>query len=290
MSSKREQGEALLLQEVPAAEIAARLGVSASTVRSWKSRMKKGTLALQSVATKVQRNRGAKTLDKMVETADENQALTEQQKRFCIMYARRPNATQAYRLAFGDCAYSTMRAEGSRLLTNHNIRKEIKRQKKIVMEEVLADPSDLFRLYWDIAFSDMGEFVEWGQEEVAVMGSFGPLLVEREGKGTTQKVPMTKIVNVVKFRPSDQVDGTLLAEVKQGRDGASVKLADRHMAMRWLSDYFEMNPKDRHKKEYELRRLALEEGRMGAVDEDEGDIVFEILPAGEETGKNGKEE
>ena len=36
------------------------------------------------------------------------------------------------------------------------------------------------------------------------------------------------------------MDGTLIAEVKQGKDGSSVKLMDRMKAMNWLTDHMDL--------------------------------------------------
>ena len=36
------------------------------------------------------------------------------------------------------------------------------------------------------------------------------------------------------------VDGTIITEVKQGRDGASIKLADRMKALEWLADHMDL--------------------------------------------------
>ena len=49
----------------------------------------------------------------------------------------------------------------------------------------------------------------------------------------------------------------MVNEIKVGKDGASIKLADRMAALRWLSDYFELNPKDRPH-EVEERRARIE--------------------------------
>lgn len=38
----------------------------------------------------------------------------------------------------------------------------------------------------------------------------------------------------------------------------SIKLADRQKAIDWLSKFFEMNPEDRHRKEFDKRKLELE--------------------------------
>ena len=69
---------------------------------------------------------------------------------------------------------------------------------------------------------------------------------------------MTKEVNAVRFRESTDVDGTLIAEVKQGKDGASIKLLDKMKALEWLTKYFEINPESKYKKEYDQHKLEIE--------------------------------
>lgn len=64
--------------------------------------------------------------------------LTEAQIKFCEHYAFKTNATQAYLLAFPDCAYNTAKTEGNKLLTKPDILAEINRQK-----EILADKYDI---------------------------------------------------------------------------------------------------------------------------------------------------
>ena len=96
------------------------------------------------------------------------------------------------------------------------------------------EPGDIFQKYMDIAYSDITDYLSFGQEEVTVMGTFGPVIDKETNK------PLTKIVNTVKFRESTEVDGTIISEVKQGKDGASIKLADRMKALQWLSDHMDM--------------------------------------------------
>ena len=44
----------------------------------------------------------------------------------------------------------------------------------------------------------------------------------------------------MRFKKSSEVDGTILSEVKHGRNGSSIKLADRMKALQWLSDHMEI--------------------------------------------------
>lgn len=102
----------------------------------------------------------------------------------------------------------------------------------------MLDESDIFQKYMDIAFSDMTDYVKFGQETVPVMSAFGPVKVKNEETGAEEI--MTKEVNVVRFRESSEVDGTLIAEIKQGKDGASIKLLDKMKAFDWISKHMDM--------------------------------------------------
>ncbi len=86
----------------------------------------------------------------------------------------------------------------------------------------------------DIAFSDITDYLLFGQEEVPVMGAFGPVVDKETGE------TLTKIVNTVKFQESSGVDSTIISEVKQGKDGASIKLGERMKALDWLTDHMDM--------------------------------------------------
>ena len=90
----------------------------------------------------------------------------------------------------------------------------------------------------DIAFADITDYVEFGRETVPVMGPFGPIVVKDEKTG--KKIEIKKEINVVRFRESIEIDGTLISEIKQGKDGASIKLADRMKALQWISDHMDL--------------------------------------------------
>ncbi len=232
-------------------DIAKQLDVSPATVRSWKSRGKLGDVATQrSVAKKRCEKRVA---TKMIQSVESNEELTDQQKAFCLHYVKTFNATMSYKKAY-ECNYSTANVNGPALLVKTGIRNEITRLKQIRNEAILAGPDDIVEKYMHIAFADITDYLEFGRTEVPVMTPYGPLY---EGKGKDKK-PITREVNDVRFKESSEVDGTLLSEVKQGKDGASVKLADRMKALEWLGNYFNMNPNDRHKQEYDKRRLEIE--------------------------------
>lgn len=218
-------------------DIAAKYGVSINTVKSWKkryawSRDKKGC---------TQNKKGAHKKEAVAEDVKqvvENDQLTDQQRLFCLYQSRMFNYTKAYLKAYPGCSYASAAVLGSRLMKNPVIRKEIEQLKQNRLNREMLTEDDIFQKYMDIAFSDMVDYVSFGRETVPVMGAFGP--VEAKDPETGEKTTLTKEVNVVKFRESDEVDGTLISEVKQGKDGASVKLMDRMKALNWLAEHMDM--------------------------------------------------
>lgn len=186
------------------------------------------------VATKEKSKKAvAEDVGQVLENAD----LTDKQRLFCLYYVRCFNATKAYQKAYGS-SYDVANSEGYRLLVNPCIRDEIMRLKQNRLNRELLDEHDIFQKYMDIAFADMTDYVSFGRETVPVMGAFGPITVTDEKTG--EKIPLMKEINAVKFRESVDVDGTLIAEIKQGKDGASIKLMDHMKAMNWLADHMDL--------------------------------------------------
>lgn len=223
-------------------DIAAKYGVSINTVKSWKkryawSRDKKGCTK----KGRTQNKKGAHKKEAVAEDVKqvvENDQLTDQQRLFCLYQSRMFNYTKAYQKAYPGCSYASAAVLGSRLMKNPVIRKEIEQLKQNRLNREMLTEDDIFQKYMDIAFSDMVDYVSFGRETVPVMGAFGP--VEVKDPETGEKTTLTKEINVVKFRESDEVDGTLISEVKQGKDGASVKLMDRMKALNWLAEHMDM--------------------------------------------------
>lgn len=221
----------LYRQGVLLKDIAAQLNVPAGTVRRWKSTYKWDSERSEKKTERSQKKKDV--VKKDVESVISNPDLTEKQRLFCLYYVRCFNATKAYQKAY-QCDYFTAKAHGFELLQNVAVKSEIQRLKQSRLNRELLDEHDIFQKYMDIAFSDITDYLEFGTEEVPVMGAFGVL----EDKETGE--PLTKVVNVVKFKPSAEVDGTLISEVKQGRDGASIKLVDRMKALDWLANHMDL--------------------------------------------------
>ena len=93
------------------------------------------------------------------------------------------------------------------------------------------------------------------------------------------------MVSTVDLKESKDTDTQLLKEVKRGKDGVSVKLKDAQKAIDWLTKFFEMNPDDKHRKEFDKRKLDLEllklemQTKEGSDDMPEKDNFLDALNA-----------
>ena len=246
--------------DIDLVEISHQLSLSPGTIRGWKSKDQweqklNGTFRKNTERSKKQNIAKREAVAKDVEQVLNNTDLTDKQRLFCLYYVRCFNATKAYRKAYG-CSYETAMTNGSSLLRNTKIRDEIYHLKQNRLNREMLEVDDIVGKYMDIAFSDITDYVTFGQETVPVMGPFGPIKVKNEETGKEEV--MTKEVNAVRFRESTDVDGTLISEVKQGKDGASIKLLDKMKALDFLTKYFEMHPESKYRREFEQKKLEIE--------------------------------
>lgn len=254
---KQHNGEILLK------DIATQLDVSESTVRSWKNRYKwddeisatsqknKCNVANKKV---IKENKETHTKKlKKIENSLSNE-LTEKQRLFCIYYIENFNATKAYQKAY-DCDYQTAMSNASRMRRNAKVKQEIDRLTNECLEEQEINSKLLskriFQKYIDIAFADITDYITFGKQERE--GEFGPYTV-----------------NYVDLKDSNNVDGGLISEVSQGKDGIKIKLQDKMKALQWLSDRTDMlSDKDRYKLDLEITKTELAMLKQGG---DEGEV------------------
>lgn len=226
----------------PLKDIAEELQVSEEQVRKWKNQDKWDKVTLLNSNGNVTKykyieNDKGKAIADGVDQVIENTELTDKQRLFCCLYIKCFNATKAYQKAY-KCSYEAAASNGYRMMENDGVKNEIQRLKKNRLNREMLSEEDIFQKYMDIAFADITDYVEFGREIVPVMGPFGPVTVKNEETG--EKIEVKKEVNVVRFNESVEVDGTLITEVKQGKDGASIKLADRMKALQWISDHMNL--------------------------------------------------
>lgn len=251
---RAERARDMFLTGKKLVDIANELGVPDSTVRRWKHTYKWEGERSKRKGERSEKKTNARKEEKKV-VADEviqvvdNPDLTDMQRLFCILYVRCFNATKAA-IKAGYSRNSAME-QGYQLLRNPSVRDEIARLKQHRLNQAMLDEADIFQKYMDIAFSDITDYVEFGREEVQVMGAFGPVQVDDPETGG--KKTLTKEINSVRFRESNEVDGTLITEVKQGKDGASIKLADRMKALDWLADHMDLATAEQRARVAQLR-------------------------------------
>ncbi|MFJ7887310.1 terminase small subunit [Lysinibacillus xylanilyticus] len=142
-------------------------------------------------------------------------------------------------------AKDSAHVEGSRLLRNAKVATEIHRLKGEVRKGTFVDAMDVLDKYIQIAFADITDYLIFGQERVQLMGAFGPVF-DKDDK------PVMIDQDYVRFNESIDVDGTLITEVKQGRDGLSVKFADKMKVLEFLTKHFDLLD------EHQLKQLQAE--------------------------------
>lgn len=235
-NKKVDKAKKLYLKGEKLIDIANELELPEGTVRRWKKtyqwdseRSEKNSE--RSVKTSVKKK---KTVAKEVKQVMENTELTDKQRLFCLYYIKCFNATKAYQKAY-ECSYEVAASASYRMLANVGIRNEIQHLKQNRYQREFLSEADIFQKYMDIAFADITDFLDFGTEEVPVMALYGPVKIKDPETG--EEKTLTKTVNTVYFKPSSEVDGSILAEVKQGKDGASIKLSDRMKALEWLSKH-----------------------------------------------------
>lgn len=215
--------------KITLAALAEKHGIKIGTLKSRKSREgwsrgspKKDATKMEKVATTSKRMQPKKEPELIID----NDELTENQKRFCLYYIKYFNATKAYQKAY-ECDYFTANANGSRLLVNASVKNEIERLKAEQQQSLFLEGKDVLQKYIDIAFADITDFVEFGQKEIKALN---------ELTGEEENIN----INYVDFKNSSEVDGAIITEVKKGKDGVSIKLADKMKALDFLSKYTDL--------------------------------------------------
>ena len=209
-------------------DIAKAVGKQDTQIRRWKSldhwdEELKGNVTIPKDNVTKQNNgieKPPKTelLPEEIETLN-NEELTEKQRLFCLYYVRWFNATKAYQKAYS-CDYYTAAANGPRLLGKARIKEEIQRIKDAKIKQTMYSTEDYFQKMIDIAYSDVTDYLSFGQEEAQ----------DKNGN--------TFMMNVINLKESCDVDGTLIQEVKQGKDGIAVKLVSKEFALKWLDKHY----------------------------------------------------
>lgn len=157
------------------------------------------------------------------------------------------------------CDYATAAIHYPALLSHKKVRQEIDRLCELKKDIIMLRESDIVDMHMRIAFADITDFVEFALLDEPVLSKGEPVMYEND-RGET--VALTKKVNRVVLKNSQNVDGMLIREVCDSTAGARIKLEDRMKSLEFLECYFGINPMDRHKIEYDNKRLLFQEKKL----------------------------
>ena len=285
-SPERDKAFEIYKQNKKLIDIAKELNLPEGTIRGWKNKDKwddKLNGTFQKDTERSVKKLTPKKEERELKKLDLNEAeLTEKQKLFCLYYIKSFNATMAAIKAgySKDTAYYS----GYENLRKPKIAAEIKRLKGQIVSELYIDAMDVLEKYIKIAFSDITDFVTFGQRQQQVVGMYGPVYEKDEKDENDENKPVMETVNYVDLKESDNIDGTLISEVSMDKKGVKIKLTDKMKALDKLAEYFDLFP-DKFKRKIEEEKILLLKRRVGddEGEEIEDDGFIEALKA--ETGK-----
>lgn len=199
-------------------DIAVKYEVSLSTVKSWSQRYRwKDKKTAKGMRTKSKSTRTKKVCKEIAEEIVTNGELDEDKQLFCIYYLKYFNATKAYMKVKPESPYASACVMASRWYKLPEVQEEIKRLKKEMYIDALMDPCDIVQQYIDIARADMNDYMSF-----------------KDGW--------------VRLKDSSKVDGTLIQEVKQGKNGVAIKLIDKTKAIDWLAKHMDLATEEQRAK------------------------------------------
>lgn len=258
--------------KITLAKLAEKHGVKLGTLKSRKSRDAKDGNPWSRDATEMAKvatvKKDAVEEEIVYFSDDEDNGLNDKQRLFVAYYVDCWNATKAYQKAY-QCDYISAKANGARLIANDNVREEIVRVRDGLTEETLLDKRTLIQKWIDIAFADITDYVKFGRQEEVIYNDDGQPELDMNGNIKTYAF------NYVHLNESAELDGTLVTEVKQGKDGITVKLADKMKALEFLSKHMDLL------NENELKKLKEEKIKADIAktrsDEQNGPIEIKII-------------
>lgn len=204
-------------------DIAAKLGISINTIKSWK---KRHNWQRGAPPDKVQpKGKSApKVAPPVIDKLESNTKLTDKQKKFCIYYLQRFNATWAYMKSYG-VSYDTARFNGSRMLANDNIKKQLAELKKAQATELYITANDILMEYVKQATSNLGDYIKYDVQDVT----------DSKHKDVHGKPIHHYSINILP-EDMDKVDMSLVKSMHRGKDGLVIELYDKQKAQQVLLD------------------------------------------------------
>lgn len=160
--------------------------------------------------------------------------LTDEQKDFLIAYITTHNATQSFIDAFN----FEGKRESAKVLACVELKKPdvasaLDELRQTIEVDFKISPAVYLDTLIKVATSDIGNYIKFAEEEIPIYDEVGlPVLDQDTGEQLTKKINKMHLVD------SSTVDTSIITEIKQGKDGVTIKLMDKMKAWEKLSDYF----------------------------------------------------
>lgn len=242
-------------------QLADKYNVKVGTIKSWSKRDKDDGNQWIKVATKIKNKKVATKSNKKAESIGKNEAeidfknddLSDKQRLFCLYYIKCFNVAKAAIKAGYSRNYAYTGAYN--MIEKVSIQEEIQRLKAKKFKGIFLEPSDILQRYIDIAFADVTDYADFGNAEYKVKN--------KEGKEEKRKY------SFVNFKNSNEVDGTIISEIKQGKDGISLKLESKKWALDFLAKNIGLlDIPTKEKLNIEKRKMELAEKQADDLDDD----------------------
>lgn len=209
-------------------DIAEQLDISINTVKSWRTRekwkRKKSASKDKKVAPEIKKV--AKKVASVKLSA--RKPADDKWKQFCLVYLQRYNATQAY-LDVYDCDYDTAKINGSKLLTNTNVKSYLDELRAEQAKELYLTAQDVQREQAKIAFANLADYLTAKHIRQERLDPDGHPVVDVDGQPIIDEYDELILTN------PEKADWSIISEVHRGKDGLVVKLYDKQKALDYLA-------------------------------------------------------
>lgn len=240
------------------AYLSGKYGVSVNTIKYWSAtyswvKSKPNKLYTSKEKDKQTNRTKRKKMSDVQEW--ERLGLTEREMLFAQYYIRDFNATQALKKV--GQTYKFPDVEASKLRRRPRVKAYIDYLIKETRDEINLDTNRIIELYKKLAFYDLNDYIHLGSDKIEII----------DKKGNKRKVTNSFV------ELKNDIDGQIITEISQGKDGLKVKLADRYKALDKLFEYLTIT------KKYEMEKLALEKQKNTEEHQEDGSIHFTFKSA-----------
>lgn len=222
-------------------EIAQKYGVALSTVKSWKTRY--GWQRGQKGMHTKEKSTRTKAPPRVVEELSENDELNDNQKRFCLYYLQRYNATWAYQQAY-ELSYQVAKVNAWKLMQKPKIKEQLDKLKRQQVRDLYVTANDIVREYLHQATADITDVLDFRTEKrlmwQKIKDDTGPY---EDNSGHYRMEPKIDPAtgkqayyyeSIVVLKNSKEIDTSAIKSIRIDKGEPVVELYDKQKAMKEL--------------------------------------------------------